>query len=250
MRVTRITGSVTNTSTVQAVYLAQGNNTLDVRTPNANGSFEFDVTPANFVINKDQTVTFDVLVDLVAPSSPYVATFTVSIATTSGVNSLGDTSSHSTQVTSEIMRAVIVGPEFSKVSADVQRSYNQNTNTSTVTSITYVLNIKPKNGPIVLPKYNAATATLSGGTSTSVSLDIKEVKVGTTVLSPDANNNYTLQEGTPYQVTYEKIATIAQYAGDIKVISQLSEFRWSPDNGTTWVNADFLGNFPEYRVEK
>jgi hypothetical protein len=248
LRVTQITGSVTNTSTVQAVYLAQGNNVLDVRTPAASGAFTFDVTPANFIINKDQTVTFDVLVDFVAPNIPNVATFTVSVATTSGVNSLGDNVSSATQVTSEMMRAVRVGPQFAKVSADVQRSYNQQTNTSTITSITYVLNITPKGGPIYIPTSTAATATLSGGTSTSVALDVKEVRLGTTLLSHDGTK-YTLQENQTYQVTYEKIATIAQYAGDIKVVSQLSEFRWSPD-GTTWINADFLSGFPEYRVEK
>jgi len=248
LRVTQITGSVTNTSTVQAVYLAQGNNVLDVRTPAASGAFTFDVTPANFIINKDQTVTFDVLVDFVAPDVPNVATFTVSVATTSGVNSLGDNISSATQVTSEVMRAVRRGPQFAKVSADVQRSYNQNTNTSTVTSITYVLNITPKGGEIYIPTTNAATATLSGGTSTSVVLDVKEVRLGTTVLT-DSGGKYTLQENQTYQVTYEKIATIAQYAGDVKVVSQLSEFRWSPD-GTNWINADFLSSFPEYRVEK
>ena len=221
---------------------------MDVRTPTTSGAFTFDVTPANFIINKDQTVTFDVLVDFVAPDVPNVATFTVSVATTSGVNSLGDNISSATQVTSEVMRAVRRGPQFAKVSADVQRSYNQNTNTSTVTSITYVLNITPKGGEIYIPTTNAATATLSGGTSTSVVLDVKEVRLGTTVLT-DSGGKYTLQENQTYQVTYEKIATIAQYAGDVKVVSQLSEFRWSPD-GTNWINADFLSSFPEYRVEK
>jgi len=248
LRVTQITGSVTNTSTVQAVYLAQGNNVMDVRTPAASGAFTFDVTPANFIINKDQTVTFDVLVDFVAPSVPNVATFTVSVATTSGVNSLGDNIYSATQVTSEVMRAVRVGPQFAKVSADVQRSYNQQTNTSTVTSITYVLNITPTGGQIYIPTTNAATATLSGGTSTSVALNVKEVRLGTTLLTA-SGGKYTLQENQTYQVTYEKIATIAQYAGDVKVVSQLSEFTWSPD-GTNWIDADFLSGFPEYRVEK
>jgi hypothetical protein len=251
LRVTQVTGSVTNTSTVQAVYLAQGNNVMDVRTPSsASGAFTFDVTPANFTINRDQTVTFDVLVDFTAPTATTVATFTVSVATTTGVNSLGDNISSATKVTSELMRAVRVGPQFSKVSADVQRSYNQQTNTSTVTSITYVLNITPKGGPIYIPTANAATTTLSGGTSTSVALNVKEVRLGTTVLTANsANGNYVLQENQTYQVTYEKIETIAQYAGDIKVVSQLSEFRWSPDD-STWINADFLSGFPEYRVEK
>jgi hypothetical protein len=150
-----------------------------------------------------------------------------------------------------MMRAVRVGPQFSKVSADVQRSYNQQTNTSTVTSITYVLNITPKGGQIYIPTTNAATTTLSGGTSTSVALDVKEVRLGTTVLTANpSTGNYILQENQTYQVTYEKIATaIAEYGGPAKVVSQLSEFRWSP-NGTTWINADFLSGFPEYRVEE
>jgi hypothetical protein len=132
---------------------------------------------------------------------------------------------------------------------DVQRSYNQQTNTSTVTSITYVLNITPRGGQVYIPTTNAATTTLSGGTSTSVSLNVKEVRLGTTLLNHDGNK-YTLNENQTYQVTYEKIASIAQYPGDVKVVSQLSEFRWSPDNGTNWINADFLSGFPEYRVER
>jgi hypothetical protein len=250
IRVTQITGSVTNTSTVQAVYIAQGNNVMDVRTPSASGAFTFDVTPANFTINRDQTVTFDVLVDLFAPSLPNVATFTVNVSTSSGVSqSLGNNVSSATNVNSELMRAVRVGPEFSKVSADVQRSYNQQTNTSTVTSITYVVNITPRGGQVYIPTTNAATTTLSGGTSTSVSLDVKEVRLGTTLLNPNSGK-YTLNENQTYQVTYEKIASIAQYAGDVKVVSQLSEFRWSPDDGTTWINANFLSGFSEYKVEK
>jgi peptidoglycan hydrolase-like protein with peptidoglycan-binding domain len=252
LRVTKVEGSVTNTSTVQAVYLAQGNNVMDVRTPSATGTFVFDVTPANFTVNRDQTVTFDVLVDLYATPTPGVATFTVSVATTTGVNSLGDNiSSTSTTVTSEMMRAVRVGPQFAKVSADVQRSYNQNTNTSTVSSITYVVNVTPKGGPIYLPTTTAATTTLSGGTSTSVSLDVKEVRLGTTVLIPNSPRGYyVLQENQTYQVTYEKIGPIAVYGGDIQVVSQLSEIRWSPDDGTTWISADFLSSFREYEVRK
>jgi len=252
LRVTKVEGSVTNTSTVQAVYLAQGNNVMDVRTPTTTGAFTFDVTPANFTVNRDQTVTFDVLVDLYATPTPGVATFTVSVATTTGVNSLGDiVSSTSTTVTSEMMRAVRVGPQFAKVSADVQRSYNQNTNTSTVTSITYVVNVTPKGGPIYLPTTTAATTTLSGGTSTAVALGVKEVRLGTTVLTPNSPNGYyVLQENQTYQVTYEKIGTIAVYGGDVKVVSQLSEIRWSPNDGTSWISADFLSSFPEYRVER
>jgi hypothetical protein len=111
-----------------------------------------------------------------------------------------------------------------------------------------VLNITPRGGKLYIPTTNAATTTLSGGTSTSVSLDVKEVRLGTTLLSHDGTK-YTLNENQTYQVTYEKIATIAQYPGDVKVVSQLSEFRWSP-NGTTWINADFLSGFPEYRAER
>jgi hypothetical protein len=252
LRVTKVEGSVTNTSTVKAVYLAQGNNVMDVRTPTTTGAFTFDVTPANFTVNRDQTVTFDVLVDLYATPTPGVATFTVSVATTTGVNSLGDIiSSTSTPVTSEMMRAVRVGPQFAKVSADVQRSYNQNTNTSTITSITYVVNVTPKGGPIYLPTTTAATTTLSGGTSTAVALDVKEVRLGTTVLTPNSPNGYyVLQENQTYQVTYEKIGTLAVYGGDVKVVSQLSEIRWSPNDGTDWISADFLSSFPEYRVER
>jgi hypothetical protein len=111
------------------------------------------------------------------------------------------------------------------------------------------LNITPKGGHVYIPTTNAATTTLSGGTSTSVSLDVKEVRLGTNILYANSGK-YTLDENQTYQVTYEKIASIAQYPGDVKIVSQLSEFRWSPDDGTTWINANFLSGFPEYKVER
>jgi hypothetical protein len=252
IRVTQITGYATGSANVTAVYIARSGqpNPMDVRTPaSGSGAFTFEVTPANFTINRDQTVTFDVLVDFVAPSVPQFATFTVNVSTSSGVSqSLGNNVSSATNVNSELMRVVRVGPEFSRVSADVQRSYNQQTNTSTVTSITYVVNITPRGGQVYIPTTSAATTTLSGGTSTSVSLDVKEVRLGTTLLSHDGTK-YTLNENQTYQVTYEKIGPIAKYGGDVKVVSQLSEFIWSPD-GTNVINADFLSGFPEYRVER
>jgi hypothetical protein len=254
IRLTQITGYVVdfNNNTVRAVYIAtKGNKPMDVRTPDSNGSFTFDVTPANVIIKKDQTVTFDVLVDFAAPDVPNVAEFKVNVDTISGVSqTLGNIVPSPINVSSELMRAVRVGPEFSKVSADVQRSYNQNTDLSKVTSITYVLNITPKGGLIYIPSTNAATVDLSGGPSelVSVYLDVKEVRLGTTVLTPN-EGVYTLNENQTYQVTYEKIGEIAQYGGDIKVVSQLSKFIWGPDD-TNMIYADFLSGFPEYRVEK
>jgi peptidoglycan hydrolase-like protein with peptidoglycan-binding domain len=248
LRVTRVEGSVTNTSTVQAVYLAQGNNVMDVRTPDAvNKTFVFDVTPANFTVNRDQTVTFDVLVDFVAPSAPIVATFTVSVATTTGVNSLGDiVSSTSTTVTSEMMRAVRVGPRFAAVEKTISVTRDQNNSTTTVQSVVFRVNVTAVGGPLYVPDTNTATITLEtvSGTTSTVSVAPTAVRVGTTLVSA-SGGYYTVPEGATYE--FEFRTSGQTFPGAQSVRARLSSFVF--DNDTTspaMDNSSFLHNLPEF----
>ncbi len=247
LRVTKVEGSVTNTSTVQAVYLAQGNNVMDVRTPSATGTFVFDVTPANFTVNRDQTVTFDVLVDLYASSAPSVATFTVSVATTTGVNSLGDIiSSTSTTVTSEMMRAVRVGPRFAAVEKTISVTRDQNNSTTTVQSVVFRVNVTAVGGPLYVPDANTATITLetASGTTSTVSVAPVAVKVGTTLVSA-SSGYYTVPEGSTYE--FEFRTSGQTFTGAQSVRARLSSFAF--DNDTSAPNMDtasFLHDLPEF----
>ena len=249
LRVTKVEGSVTDTSTVQAVYLAQGNNVMDVRTPDdVNKTFVFDVTPANFTVNRDQTVTFDVLVDLYAAPTPGVATFTVSVATTTGVNSLGDiVSSTSTTVTSEMMRAVRVGPQFAAVEKTISVTRDQNNSTTTVQSVVFRVNVTAVGGPLYVPAANTATITLetASGTTSTASVAPTAVRVGTTLVSP-SGGYYTVPEGATYE--FEFRTSGQTFTGAQSVRARLSSFVFDNDtNPASYMdNSSFLHNLPEF----
>jgi len=245
IRVTKVTGYVTGTANVTAVYLAQGTNVMDVRTPTTTGAFEFDVTPSNFVVNKDQTVTFDVLVDFVASSAPTVATFTVSVATTSGVNSLGDPVSSATQVTSEMMRAVRLGPRFAAVEKTISVTRDQNNSTTTVQSVVFRVNVTAVGGPLYVPSANTATITLetASGTTSTVSVAPVAVRVGTTLVSP-SSGYYTVPEGSTYE--FEFRTSGQTFTGAQSVRARLSSFVFD-DNGTgSMDDSSFLHDLPEF----
>jgi hypothetical protein len=249
LRVTKVEGSVTNTSTVQAVYLAQGNNVMDVRTPDAvDKTFVFDVTPANFTVNRDQTVTFDVLVDLYAPIAPGVATFTVSVATTTGVNSLGDVvSSTSTTVTSEMMRAVRVGPRFAAVEKTISVTRDQNNSTTTVQSVVFRVNVTAVGGPLYVPTANTATITLetASGTTSTVSVAPTAVRVGSTLVSASASGYYTVPEGATYE--FEFRTSGQTFPGAQSVRARLSTFVFDNDQTPPAMgNSSFLHDLPEF----
>ena len=247
LRVTQITGSVTNTSTVQAVYLAQGNNVMDVRTPSATGTFTFDVTPSNFVVNRDQTVTFDVLVDLFASSVPSVATFTVSVATTSGVNSLGDTVSSPTNVTSEMMRAVRLGPRFAAVEKTISVTRNEDNSTTTVQSVVFRVNVTAVGGQLYVPKQNTAIITLetASGTTSTVSVVPTAVRVGTTLVTP-SGNYYVVPEGSTYE--FEFRTSGQTFSGAQSVRARLSSFVFDNNNdmSSAMDDSSFLYYLPEF----
>jgi hypothetical protein len=247
LRVTQITGSVTNTSTVQAVYIAQGDRVLDVRTPSASGAFTFDVTPANFIINKDQTVTFDVLVDFVAPNLPNVATFTVSVATTSGVNSLGDNISSPTQVTSEMMRAVILGPQFAVVQKTIDPIKDTGNNTTTVSNVVFRVNVKAVGGTLYVPASNTATITIetAGGSSQTVVVAPNAVRVGSTNVSA-VGGYYVVPEGSTYE--FEFRTSGQTFTGVQAVRARLSSFAFDNNNDPAAVmdTSPFLHDLQEF----
>jgi len=246
LRVTQITGSVTNTSTVPAVYLAQGNNVMDVRTPSATGTFTFDVTPSNFVVNRDQTVTFDVLVDLFAANAPSVATFTVSVATTSGVNSLGDPVSSPTNVTSEMMRAVRLGPRFAAVEKTISVTRDQNNSTTTVQSVVFRVNVTAVGGQLYVPASDTATITLetASGTTSTVSVAPTAVRVGTTLVTP-SGGYYVVPEGSNYE--FEFRTSGQTFPGAQSVRARLSSFVFDNDNiSGAMDDSSFLYYLPEF----
>jgi len=239
LRLTQITGSVSNTSTVSAVYLRQGNIVLDSQTPHNNGSFTFNLVPSNFTVNKDQTVTFDILVDLAGGSSTSEATFTVSVATTTGQNSLGDQKSTYVNLTSEVMHYVNVAPVFAVVSKQVNVTKDQGNNTTTVTNAEFKIDITAVGGDVYIPITGVATITLeTHSTSTATTTGPSTVMQGSTPVNP-SGGYYRIPEGSTYTFTFQ---TSGQpFTGVQSVRAKLSSIKW--DSNGSAAGGEFTASF-------
>jgi len=243
LRLTQITGSVSNTSTVSAVYLRQGSITLDSQTPDKNGTFTFNLVPSNFIINKDQTVTFDILVDLAGGSSTTEATFTVNVATTTGQNSLGDLRSNYINLTSEVRHYMNVAPTFTVVSKQINVTKDQSNSTTTVTNAEFKIDITAVGGDVYISTTSVAKITLetaSGITSTAV-VGPSLVMQGSTTINPESSGYYRIPEGSTYTFTF--LTSGQTFGGVQSVRAKLSSIQWIPVNSSnTSITASFLGS--------
>jgi hypothetical protein len=258
LRITQIKGLATGSANITAVYItpAGDNNTIyDVKTPNASGEFTVDISNNNVVINKDQIKSFDILVDFEAPTAGTIHTTTISISTTTAYSiTLGDTKDYNTNVNGSLMYITRVAPEFTLVNKDLDRSYNSNTNQSTVSRVRYEINIKAVGADVYLPKTDGLKVQFSGPISaTTRDIDIYEVRdvAGNIINAYDANY-YKIPEGNTYKVIYdETFATPITYSGDIKITAEVAELKWDNDNNTTTQHkATFFGAYPEYKFMK
>lgn len=245
LRVTQIVGSVSNTSTISAVYLRQGNTIVDSQSPAAsNGSFTFNVTPANIVVNKDQTVTFDILADFVNGSTSTESIVNVSVSSVNGLNSLGDIRPSPVSLTSENMHFLLTGPEVSVVEKSISAAKDTNLSTTTVSNVVFKVNIKAVGGSLYISTTSVATITIetAAGAKTTASVGPSSVKQGTTDVQVQ-NGWYVIPEGSTY--TFEFRTSGQKFSGVSDVRAKLSSLRWGPSQSTQFT-ADFINNNSSY----
>ncbi|GIW65214.1 MAG: hypothetical protein KatS3mg093_193 [Candidatus Parcubacteria bacterium] len=238
LRLTQVLASVTGTANVTSVYLsrdAAGTQVLDVKP--ASTSVNFNTVPANFTINKDQTVQLYVLADFVAPANT-TATFTVSVATTTGLNSLGEQKSTGVNVSSDVMYASRVAPEVAVLSGTGLRlvgikDSSQNIATTTIREATFVLRVTARGGTVYIP-----TSALNPTSSMVVSIekpDNSVVATGTAVVvnvnptnAPTSGNYYVVTEGSSIEFTFQKDFN-ANVSGNLTLRAKIKEFKWDRD---------------------
>jgi hypothetical protein len=208
LRMTSVSGSVSGNATVTAVYLRHGSRTL-ASSPVSSGSFTFNVTPANFTVNEDQTVTLDIYADF-ANGATSEATSSVTVTNVSGVNSLGDTKSKSVSVASDVMHYLTVGPQFVFKAPTTQYTPPSQTASSSY-QVTFEFDVTPVNGDITmgtttnvtstfaavkLQKDNGTPSNPNGGVTVSVYQGSTDV---TNSLTVDATSTYwVLSQGQTY----------------------------------------------------
>jgi hypothetical protein len=210
LRMTQVSGSVSGNATVTAVYLRYGNQTLASAIPNTTtGAFSFNVVPANFTVNKDQTVTLDIYADF-ANGTTTEATSSVTITGVDGRNSLGDPKSSGTlSVASDVMHYLTVGPRFVFKTPTTQYT-PPSTNASSSYQVVFEFDVTPFNGNITMGTTTIPTSTFaavqlqkdSGATSTPSSVTVNVYQGSTDVtnsLTVDATSGYfVLSQGQTY----------------------------------------------------
>ncbi|GIW67317.1 MAG: hypothetical protein KatS3mg096_185 [Candidatus Parcubacteria bacterium] len=223
LRLTEVSGTLSPasaTSTFRTVYLRQGSQILDVRTPDAsNGNFTFNVVPANFTINKDQTVTFEVLADIRGATLTPV-TASVTITGVKGLNSLGGTvplTPVTLSIASDVMSATTRAPEVQLVSMTTNYTPPSQTASSSY-SVSLTFNVTPRGGTIYMGTTTAPTTFLglqlqknSGATSTPNGGVVVQLKQGSTDIT---NTQPVGSTSTLYQLaqdtTYTFVVTANQ----------------------------------------
>jgi hypothetical protein len=219
LRMTEVSGSVSGNATVTAVYLRYGNQTLASSPVSSGGSFAFNVTPANFTVNKDQTVTLDIYADF-ANGTTTAATSSVTVNTVKGLNSLGDTKSKTVSVASDVMHYLTVGPELSLLNVDTTYQPPTEVSKSSLTA-KFSIRVTPRGGPLNISSTNAfslilqratdnKTATVNQPATATLVVDLSAMKATTTVvLAGNTVLNFATSVATSATSTVTSTVTIA-----------------------------------------
>jgi hypothetical protein len=208
LRMTQVSGSVSGNATVTAVYLRYGSQTL-ASSPVSSGSFTFNVTPANFTINRDQRVTLDIYADF-ANGTTSEATSSITVTGVDGRNSLGDLRLSGTlSVNSDVMHYLTVGPQFVFKTPTTQYTPPSQTASSSY-QVVFEFDVTPVNGNIEmgtttgvtthfadvkLQKDSGSTSAPNGGVTVNVYQGSTDVTDSLTVSS---NGLWVLSQGQTY----------------------------------------------------
>jgi hypothetical protein len=185
LRMTKVDGSVYGNASVTAVYLRHGNQTL-ASSPVSSGSFTFNVTPANFTVGKDQTVTLDIYADFTNGTTTE-ATSSVAVIKVYGQNSLGDIRDTSVSVASDVMHYLTIGPQFVFKKPTTQYTPPSQTASSSY-QVVFEFDVTPVNGNIEM-----------GTTSSLILTDFAEVKLqkdNGTLSNPNGGVTVSVYQGS------------------------------------------------------
>jgi len=246
LRITKIKGKVVNTSTVERVRVSFGNSSFSAVPKPSTGEFEFDVNSANFVVNRDQTQSINLNVDLRnATYSP--ATFTVEVSKIYTRNSLGDTRSDNVNVKSDDLLFIKSGPELTVNSKTLVLRARRNNNdiaTTTIGVVEYVVSVKAIGGDVYIPTSSVALVSIQKADNEEVattSLNVSAVEPQNTDL---VGGYYKIPEGSTVKFTLARDPSI-DLTGNFTLRSKLANFVWSPDRSRD-LTADFLINDQNY----
>ncbi len=230
-KLTYVDLSVHSTGTAAtAVYLYQGSTLLASRSVSgANATTSFDIENNNIVVNKDQTVTFTVKVDV-----PSTATQTTvkTIVTKVGYDKVDGSSAFSTSTVSGPTHYFApVVPQFSKTSSALSIVKNGANGAASGMEAKFVMMVTPQGGSLS----TTATATIqlvdtAGNVASSTSI--------TGVLTDTGLSS--LGENTPREITFVHNFGLPANGAYKAVVKSIT---WTPVGGTGVVQADAFDAF-------
>ena len=227
LRLTKVTLSVSGVTNISTLYLKAGNQTLDVQS--ASTTVNFNVVPANFSINKDQTVTLDVVADLTGGSTSTNADVSVTVTNVEGQNSLGGTTSKLVSVAGDTLHFRTLGPEISAFTANTSYTPPSQTASSSY-SVVIRFNVTPRGGTIYMGTTTAVTSSFAAvelekspsGTSTPNAGVTVKVYQGTT----DVTNSLTVGANGLFQLAENQTYTFEITAAQNGAPSGTGLYRW------------------------
>ncbi len=247
------TGGSSNMN-MSALYLKYGDQTLDVRSPST--TVTFNAVPANFVVNKDQTVTLDVVADLQGGSTTTEATTSVTVASVTGLNSLGGTVSKSVSVAGDTLHYRTLGPEVSGFTANPSYTPPSQTASSSY-SVVIRFNVTPRGGTVYMGTTTAPTSSFAaveleksgGATSTPNAGVTVKVYQGST----DVTNSLTVGGSGLFALSENQTYTFEITAAQNGAPSGTGLYRWVVSNlkwhdgastqTVTWTSRDMYTSY-------
>jgi hypothetical protein len=255
LRMTSLSGSVYGNATVTAVYLRHGSRTL-ASSPVSSGNFTFNVTPANFTVNQDQTVTLDIYADF-ANGTTSEATSSVVVTDVYGINSLGDTKSKSVSVESDVMHYLTVGPQFVFKTPTTQYTPPSQAASSSY-QVVFEFDVTPVNGniemgtttgvltnfaDIKLQKDTGATTAPNGGVTVSVYQGSTDV---TNSLTVGSSGLWVLSQGQTYTFKITAVQNGAPATGTGLYRWIVDSIKWRNSAGpqtATWTERELVTGY-------
>ncbi|MCS7200662.1 MAG: peptidoglycan-binding protein [Patescibacteria group bacterium] len=243
LRLTSMTGSVVNTSIVERLRIKIGNTTV-IQTTSSNGSWEVPLASYGITLKKDQAQKVTISVDL-RNAAVTPATFTVSVATTTAINSVGDTKGYTTQAVSQVLGFVKGGPTFAVSSKSLvlkaKKDSSQTIVTTTVDTVSYVINVTANGTDVYIP--------------TSAPVYVEVVKPDNSVVATTTLNvvnvvpNNTELVGSRYRVpagntvSFELSRVVnTDIGGNLTLRAWVKRINWGYDSTSPTVQATFMAN--------
>lgn len=242
LRLTRMTGSVSTTTIVERVRVSIGGSNFVANSSGTN--WELNLGSAGLVIEKDKSQRVTVAVDL-RNAAVTPATFTVSVATTTAQNSLGDTRDYSTQASSNVLSYVRGGPTFVVNSKSLIlksiKDANGNIATTTVDTVSFQVSITANQTDVYIPESSPVYVEVVQPNNVTTATTTLNVSIVNPSGTEKQGGRYRIPRGNTVTFTFTAMPN-RNLVGDLTLQAWVKSISWGYDSSGTLNTATFMAN--------